>query len=95
MKSTYLSLLSYTDQGARNVQDSAHRAKTWRQQVESAGVTVVAQLWTIGEYDGALLLQGEEEQILRALAHLVSLGNVRCHTLRALDAEEFASLLTP
>lgn len=95
MKSTYLSLLSYTDQGARNVQDSVPRAKAWREQVESAGVTVIAQLWTVGEYDGALLLQGDEGQILRALAHLASLGNVRPHTLRALDAGEFTSLLTP
>jgi uncharacterized protein with GYD domain len=93
MKITYLALLHFTDQGARNLQQSPQRAAAWRQEVESAGIRVLAQLWTVGAYDGALLLQGDDEpQVLRALASLSALGNVRTHSLRALDAEEFARI---
>ena len=94
MKVTYLSLLTFTDTGVRNLKQSPQRATAWRQQVEAAGVTVVAQLWTVGDYDGALLLQGEnEQQVLSALARLAEQGNVRTHSLRAFDAEETGRIL--
>jgi uncharacterized protein with GYD domain len=90
---TYLSLLTFTDQGARNFKQSPQRATAWRQQVEATGVKVLAQLWTAGAYDGVLLLQGESEQkVLVALAQLASLGNVRTHSLRAFDVQEFAAI---
>ena len=93
MKTTYLSLLTFTDQGVRNLKQSPQRAAAWRQQIESSGVKVVAQLWTAGAYDGVLILQGEsEQQVLSALAQLVALGNVRTQSLRAFDAEEFAHI---
>ena len=90
---TYLSLLSFTDQGLRNLKQSPQRANAWRQQVEAGGVKVIAQLWTAGAYDGVVILQGEsEQQVLGVLAQLASLGNVRTHSLRAYDAEEFAGI---
>ena len=94
MKTTYLSLLTFTDQGVRNLKQSPQRAAAWRQQIESSGIKVIAQLWTAGAYDGVLILQGDsEQQILGALSQLASLGNVRTHSLRAFDAEEFAQIV--
>jgi uncharacterized protein with GYD domain len=94
MKTTYLSLLTFTDEGAREMKQSPERATAWRSEVEATGVKVLAQLWTVGAYDGALLLEGsDEKQILSALARLAALGNVRTHSLRAFDAEEFANVV--
>ena len=90
MKATYLILLTFTDVGICNLPESPHRAQEWRRQAEAAGIKVLAQLWTTGAYDGALLLQGDNEQgLLRVVAQLSREGNVRTHSLRALDAEEF------
>ena len=94
MKTTYLTLLTYTDQGMRTIQQSPQRATAWRQKIEAAGITVLAQLWTAGACDGVLILQGDsEQQVLGALSQLASLGNVRTQSLRALDAEEFAKIV--
>lgn len=94
MKTTYVSLLSYTDQGIRNLKQSPQRAAAFRQQIEAAGLTVLAQLWTAGAYDGVLILQGDgEEKVLGVLAQLSALGNVRTHSLRAFDAEGFAAIV--
>jgi uncharacterized protein with GYD domain len=94
MKATYLALLNFTDAGVRNLKQSPQRAKAWRDQTEAAGVTVVAQLWTVGAYDGALLLQAEnEQQVLTVLANLAEQGNVRTQSLRAFEAEEFARII--
>jgi len=93
MKTTYLSLLTFTDQGFRGIKESPQRAAAWKQQVEANGVKVLAQLWTTGAYDGALVVQGDNEQkVLAALAALAAQGNVRTHSLRAFDAAEFAQI---
>lgn len=94
MKTTYVSLLTFTDQGARNLAQSPQRATAWRQHIESSGIKVVAQLWTAGAYDGVLILEGDsEQQVLGTLNQLTALGNIRTHSLRAFDAEEFARLV--
>jgi len=91
---TYVTLLNYTDQGAQNLKQSPERAAEFRREAEAAGITVVAQLWTAGAYDGVLVLQAEkEETILQLLARLASQGNVRTHSLRAFDAAEFSRAL--
>jgi len=94
MKTTYLILLTFTDLGLRNIAQSPQRAAAWRRQAEAAGVIVVAQLWTTGAYDGVLILEGaSEEQVLRALTQLDAAGNVRTHSLRALQAEDFERVI--
>jgi uncharacterized protein with GYD domain len=89
----YISLLRFTDQGARNIKESPSRAAAFQKEAEKAGVKVEAQLWTTGNYDGVLILSGDEKAILRSLAQLASLGNVRTQTLQAFDAAELKNTL--
>ena len=89
----YICLLQFTDQGARNIKESPARAAAFQKEAEGAGVKVESQLWTTGNYDGALVLSGDEKAILRSLAQLASLGNVRTQTLRAFDAAELKATL--
>jgi uncharacterized protein with GYD domain len=89
----YVSLIRFTDQGARALKKSAARALGFRKAAERAGVAVEAQLWTAGSCDGVLILSGDEKKILRCLAQLVALGNVRTETLRAFDAKKFKGIV--
>lgn len=94
MKTTYVTLISFTDQGVRNLKQSPQRALAFRREVEAAGLKVLAQLWTAGAYDGVLILEGDsEEKVLGALTRLAALGNVRTQSLRAFDAAEFAAIV--
>jgi uncharacterized protein with GYD domain len=88
----YVTLIRFTDQGARALKNSPARALDFRKAAEKAGVTVETQLWTAGSCDGVLILSGDERNVLRCLAQLVALGNVRTETLRAFDAKEFGGI---
>ena len=94
MKTTYIALLTYTDQGIRKLPQSPKRALVFRKNAAAEGIKVLAQFWTAGTYDGVLILEGEsEEKVLGILARLASLGNVRTQSLRAFDAAEFAGIV--
>ena len=94
MKTTYAVLITYTDQGIRNLKQSPQRGLAFRQSVEAAGIKVLAQLWTAGAYDGLLILEADSEaKVLAPLAQLASLGNVRTQSLRAFDAAEFSAIV--
>jgi len=87
----YLTLLRFTEQGAKNIKDSPSRGRAFKEEAKKAGVTVEAQYWTIGAYDGALVLSADDEKkIMQILTALAGKGNVRTETLRALDESEFS-----
>jgi len=88
----YVTLLKFTEQGAKNIKKSAERAAAFRDAAKKAGVNVETQVWTAGAYDGALVLSGDEKNVLRALAELAAQGNVRTETLQAFDAEQFRAI---
>jgi uncharacterized protein with GYD domain len=89
----YITLLRFTEQGAKNIKDSPSRAHAFKEEATKAGVKVEGQYWTIGAYDGALVLSADDEsKILNVLTALASRGYVRTETLRAFDESEFAGL---
>ena len=88
----YVTLLRFTDQGAKNMKKSPTRALAFTKAAEKAGLTVEAQLWTLGSCDGVLILSGDERKILRCVAQLAALGNMRTRTLQAFDAKEFKAI---
>lgn len=91
---TYITLLRFTEEGARTMKQSPARGAAFRKTVEAAGVKVLGEYWTTGEYDGVLILQAESEAAaLHALAELAAAGNVRTQSLRAFDAGEFARIV--
>lgn len=90
----YVSLLRFTDKGAAGIKDSTHRAEAFNQATKASGVRVVAQYWTIGAYDGVLVLEAESEKAaLRCLYELAATGAVKPETMRAFEAEEFEQLV--
>ena len=89
----YISLLSFTEQGAAKLKKSTARAAAFANAAKKAGVTVEAQYWLAGAYDGILILNGDSAaKVLNCLAGLVAEGNVRTKTLQAFDAAEFKAI---
>jgi uncharacterized protein with GYD domain len=89
----YLMLFKFTDKGIGAVKESPQRAQAFKEAAAKAGATVEFQLWTTGEFDGALLLSAPNGNVAGALAlGLGRLGNVRTTLLRAFNAEEFGQL---
>jgi uncharacterized protein with GYD domain len=91
---TYVSLIQFTEKGATKIRESTKRAQAFDDAAEAAGVEIVSQYWTIGSYDGVLVVRAESEQkLLHWLTELISYGNVKSESLRAFTAEEFDGIL--
>ena len=92
---TYVLLLNFSDQGIHNIKDTTKRAEAFKKKADKAGAKVKEVFWTLGEYDGVLILEAPEEATATALGlSLAALGNVRTQTLRAFSAEEIGRILT-
>lgn len=90
----YISLLRFTEQGAKNMKKSTTRAHTFDKLAAKAGVKVEGQYWTMGKYDGILILSADsEEKVLHLLAALAALGNVRTATMQAFTDKEFDAIV--
>lgn len=91
---TYISLLRYTEKGARAIKDSPKRAQSFDKAAARAGVKVEAQYWSIGAYDGILILSADTaEQALHCVSELAAAGNVRTETLQLFSEKEFAAIV--
>ncbi|MDZ4289142.1 MAG: GYD domain-containing protein [Prosthecobacter sp.] len=92
--STYLALLNFTQQGLQNIQESPNRAAAFKAAAKKAGVKVTNILWTLGEFDGAILYEAKDDAAATGLMlSLSSLGNVHTKTLRAFTAAEFSDIV--
>ena len=90
----YITLLKFTEQGAKNIKKSTSRAHAFDKLAVKAGVKVEGQYWTMGKYDGVLILRADSEQnVLHLLALLAALGNVRTSTMQAFVDKEFDAIV--
>ena len=93
--SRFVMLLKYTDKGIAGVSDSPKRADAFRTLAAKHGAKVDLQLWTLGEFDGLVVLTVPDETAIAALAlGLGKLDFVRSTTLRAFDESEFQAVLS-
>jgi uncharacterized protein with GYD domain len=90
----YITLLKFTEQGAKNIKKSTARAHAFDKLAEKAGVKVEGQYWTMGRYDGVLILSASDEtKVLHLLTALAALGNVRTETMQAFVDREFDEIV--
>jgi uncharacterized protein with GYD domain len=91
---TYVTLFNWTEQGIAKIQDTLKRAEDFAAQAEKAGARAKAQYWTVGQYDGVILLEAPDEATAVGLiGKLAKQGFIRTHTLRAFDAAEMRGVL--
>jgi uncharacterized protein with GYD domain len=91
---TYVSLVSFTDQGAKNAKDTVQRAGAFRNDLERRGAKLLNIYWTQGQYDIVTTIDAPDEQTaMAALLAVAGLGNVRTQTLRAFSESEMQSIV--
>ena len=90
----YISLLRFTEQGAKNIQKSTNRAHNFDKIAAKAGVKIEGQYWTMGACDGVLIISADsEKRALHCLAQLAAQGNVRTETMPAFIDKEFDDIV--
>ncbi len=91
---TYIILWSFTDQGLKTIKQSTERAEFFRVQAEQHGIEVKETYWTMGAYDGVVILEApDDEAVARLMLLTSSLGTVRGQTLRAFTQEQMSRIL--
>lgn len=90
---TFVTLANFTEQGAKSIKESPHRAEAFGALAKKLGVTVKSLHWTEGAYDLVVVTEGPEDAVMAALMTTASLGNVRSQTLRAFNAAEVQQII--
>jgi len=91
---TFIHLISFTDQGIRNVKDSPDRFEAYKAMAEKLGGKVKGVYYTMGHYDMLVILEAADEMAMTAILKVGSLGNVRTETLRGFSLEEMKKIIT-
>ncbi len=90
----YISLIRFTEQGVKALKKSTTRAHAFDQAAAKAGVTIEGQFWTMGAYDGVLIVSSDDEKkALHCLTELAAGGNVRTETMPAWVDKEFDAIV--
>jgi uncharacterized protein with GYD domain len=92
---TYIVLWNFTEQGARNIKLTTERGDVFRAQAEELGVRVKDYYWTLGGYDGVIIMEApDDEKIARLILLTCALGTVRATALRAFSRVEIDRILS-
>lgn len=91
---TFITLLSWTDQGIRAFKDSVDRYEAAQGMAERLGGKLTASYWTLGPYDVVAILDAPDDETATAFALAVSSqGNVRTTTMRAFGIDEMRGII--
>ena len=91
---SYVILVNWTDQGAKNSHETIKRAKAFRTVIQNRGGKVREHLYTLGDYDIVMVTEFPDDETAAAtVLQLTSLGNVRTKTMRAFTDGETAAII--
>ena len=91
---SYVILLNWTDQGAKNSRDTLKRAHAFDTLIQSRGGKLREHLYTLGEYDIVMVTEfPDDETAAAAVLQLAALGNVHTKTMRAFTDKETAAII--
>ena len=89
----FVSLLNWTDQGAKTAGDTVDRAEAAKKVASDMGGSLEI-FWTMGQYDMVAITEfADDETAVAFLAKVSSLGNVRSQTMRAFDTDSVRGIL--
>ena len=91
---TYVSLVTFTDQGVRHIRQTAERAKALVNAGANLGITIKDIYWTMGVYDAVFTADAPDDETMTAFAaSMGALGNIRTQTMRAFSESEMTKIL--
>lgn len=91
---TYVTLLKFTEQGAKNIKDTCKRAADFKSNAKKLGIEVREQYWCMGRFDGVIVFEAPDAETATAgMLALSSLNNVTTQTLRSFPAVEMGKIV--
>lgn len=91
---TFVSTVKFTEQGIKAVGETTKRAGAVRSMAKKLGIKVREIFWTLGDSDGLLIYDAEDDETATALMlKVAALGNVHSSTARAFTAAEMDKIL--
>ena len=91
---TFITTIKFTEQGIQNFHESPKRAAAFKSAAKKLGVKVRDIYWTLGSFDGVVVLDApNDETATAAMLHLSSQGNVQTTTARAFDSSEIEKVI--
>ena len=91
---TYVMLSTIGPDGWATIREKPDRIKAVKAEVESQGLTVVAQYALMGQYDFLNVIEApDEETMARAAVDLAARGTMRTTTLQAIPVDAFVEAL--
>ena len=92
--STYVMLLNWTDQGARNVKESPRRLDAAKKALKEVGGEFKSFFMTMGEYDMVAVYEAPDDAVAARFALQVGLlGNVRTRTMKAFPESAYREII--
>lgn len=91
---SYVTLIKFTEKGAKHIKDTCKRAADFRSQSKKLGIEVKEQLWCMGKWDGFITFDAPSDDVASAaMLFLGSQENVTTLTLRSFSAAEMAKIV--
>ena len=91
---TYVSLVNFTEEGARHIRHTTERAKGLVNAASKLGIKVKDIYWTMGAFDAVFTADAPDDETMTAFAmSMASLGNIRTQTLRAFSVSEMSKIV--
>jgi len=92
---TFVAMLSWTDQGIRNVKDTPKRIQAARDAAKKLGIEIKQLFLTNGEFDILSILEASNGDNIAKFAIMIGgQGNVRTRTVRAWPESEMIKLIS-
>ena len=92
---TYISLLRYTEEGAKNIKESPARLDAAKKLFQSMGAELKQWYLVMGQYDAVVVTEGpDDETAAKLLLMIGAQGNIRTETFRAFTEDEYRKIIT-
>ena len=91
---TYISLVSFTEEGFRHLKETAKRARAFRESAKRKNINIRETYWTLGQYDIVHLFEAPDHEAAASVGFaLGSMGNCRTVTLHAFSETDMSRIL--
>ena len=90
----YINLISYTEQGLKDMKNMPNRVTAARQAMQRAGGNLLSYHLTLGQYDAVVISEfPDDETYTTFILGVVAEGNLRPTTLKAFTEEESSRIV--
>jgi len=91
---SYISLVNFTEEGARHIRQTTERAKGLVNAAANLGIKIKDMYWTMGAFDAVFIAEAPDDETMTAFAmSMASLGNINTQTLRGFSAMEMSKIV--